>query len=222
MFEPFANHYLQTALSRAAAREGFSKRIAWWLTSPHGAERWLQFELAFELQQLYQNRFAVLCEHRVPGAGTASDIVLIQNEQIAYPVWESQPAGVFELKLSGNWYFNGRNIPVLQSDVAKVNELPVPAVAAVCCVVVEPTQCLSRETTSPYRWIVESLESGIGAPSFEKQMEGLCSADFQYELTGEPIKLSVEGCDSVQLALLVHRNPAAKETLPAMFQAKTK
>lgn len=211
MYEPLSNHHLHQALVQVAQREGFAERIAWWLTSPHGAERWLQFELAFELQRDLGDRIAVLCEHR-SGSGTASDIVLVTAETAVEPIWESRAAAVIELKLSGNWYFKPRTISSLHADVAKVDKLDVPAIAAVCCLTVCPAETTLSGVNSSYAWISQSLASKIGVSSFQNQREQLCVNGIAYLEAGSSIELTIPGFVSAELSLLVHRNRAAETT----------
>lgn len=120
--ESLSNQYLARAFEAVVSQADFIKKIELWLISPHAAERWLQFELAYALNQAYAGQFLVGCEvNRVDFA--------FFDAACASPLWENEPIASAELKLFGNWYVQPNQRNGYLEDIRKVNDCRIPAMA---------------------------------------------------------------------------------------------
>jgi hypothetical protein len=203
-----SDDHFKAALNRIVHREGFPERIAWWLESPSGIERWLQFELAFELNLQFGREYAVICEHKTR-KGVSSDIAFVDRATASPLIWDSMAAAIVELKFTGNWYVRG--LEPLVKDVAKVEELEIPAIALICWIIVRPD-----EQSKTYRWMRDQIPTH-GTKSLEDYQKLLGQTSSQMEIpcqfqqiASETIR-ATEGIESASLILLAHRNQFARQ-----------
>jgi hypothetical protein len=149
-------------------------RLAWWARYAHASERWLQFELAYRLQGLLGDRYAVACEQR------RVDIVFYRLPAQAAPLPRNEYAAGIELKWFATWWI-GDCAAKLAKDVAKVEQYQFPALALGIWWIAWPSEA------SPYhRWIREAADNGAGTRDLQQIQSSVDAsvprkADFEVE-----------------------------------------
>jgi hypothetical protein len=159
---------IQQATEKLVAQPTFGEKLSWWVQSPHAAERWLQFELAFWLQRVLGKAFAVLCELKW------SDIVLIQMPASHPRLWKNTPAAALELKWYGNWCNKKYHLQKAAVDVEKVRKSRRPGAALVFLATVQPDPSVES-----HKWIEEDIKAGEGIRSPEEFLEKLDNEFFR-------------------------------------------
>lgn len=153
---------LENASKKLAALADFGPRLRWWLLGGHSAERWIQFEWAFQLHQLLEPQFAVLCEiDRV-------DIAIVDASSKTVPLWKNEQHARIELKFWGNWWVSAKQGADLQIDREKIDNYNMPAVAVVLFLTVE-----MDELPDTHKWIREQIEAGSGVKDVNGWLEGV-------------------------------------------------
>jgi hypothetical protein len=193
---PISDNIIGKALIQLASNTEFKEKMDWWLVGAHSAERWLQFEFAFQLNRCLQGNYGVLCEKKW------HDIVVVQ-----YPLKNPYDASnehiaVVELKWLGNWFtkqyvFNGIN-----SDIVKIKNCSLPGIVLVVWLCVEP-----KKTSRYHEWICKALKQGIGVASpaiIEKKMLEKCNDKFK-QIAKQQLT-PTENFDSLELIAYIYRN----------------
>jgi ssDNA-binding Zn-finger/Zn-ribbon topoisomerase 1 len=173
--KPLTTSVLAAAFQRLTCSSDFVRRIKWWLTFAHSAERWLQFEYAHSLQlecdEKYPNQYAVACEQH-----KYADIVLYKHPLGKdRPVTEQeQIVAKLEIKFSGNWYTIGNTFRDIGDDVNRVDRYEVPSVALVFWVFAEPTLDHPK-----FGWINNNVNSRRTKPTKQMVCEELKTLKFK-------------------------------------------
>jgi len=148
---PVSQGILTRVLQQFAEDDRIVERPAWWAQHGHSCERWLQFELAFLLnQELRSTYYAVGCERNYV------DIVIFSAADPESPFSKQIPLADIELKWYANWWFKDEGAWLL-NDVEKIDGYLRPALALGVWLFVTPKSNASR-----YRWILEQVNKGIG------------------------------------------------------------
>jgi hypothetical protein len=127
MNDALSSSVLKAAFRSVVLQNDFVDKIRWWLICPHAAERWLQFELAYRLNCLYDEKFVAACE-----TDKWADIAVFSPPS-AFPLWnsENKPVAKLELKMLGNWWISNHEINGIKSDIQKVEGYDQPSAAIV-------------------------------------------------------------------------------------------
>ena len=152
----------ELATERLTRGDQFARKLAWWLTGGHAAERWLQFEWAYCLwQELDRSEHLVVCEHK------SKDVVILHREASLEGNNKVNPVEAgFEIKWFGNWWYAKKQSLDLQKDIDKVRGYPFPAAALVFLLFAEPDPLVPE-----HAWIKEQVDRGSGARSVEELIE---------------------------------------------------
>jgi hypothetical protein len=142
------------ALVKLAGDANVVDRLVWWSQHAHSSERWLQFELAYRLEQELSLHHAVGCERGFV------DIVMYDGADLPDPFWTRQPVAGIELKWYANWWFKDRASGLVK-DKAKTDRYNFPALALGVWLFAEP----ARNCSSRYRWINRAIAKGHGVRS---------------------------------------------------------
>ena len=207
--KPLTTDVLAAAFQRLTRSPDFVRRIKWWLTIGHSAERWLQFEYAHSLQIecdiLYPNQYAVACEQQY------ADIVLFK---LKHPLPDYRPiekelvVAKLEVKFNGNWYTIGNTFSGISDDMNKVDGYKVPSVALAFWIFAEPTLDYPMNH-SMYCWISKQVNSRRKRPTKEMVFGELENMKFTQIFPDPKRDNNPErnaGCEMLDFVLYEHRN----------------
>jgi hypothetical protein len=158
--DPLCREAIQAALNSVSMLPGIARKLEWWLVSPHAAERWLQFELAYALNEVFSGQYLVACEIRV--GKELADLAIFKAAAGPSPVWEGTPIALIELKMFGNWHVRRGQIDEFRNDRLKVDTYPCPSLAVACCVEVRGTS-----KGDLYDWCFNQIKK-LGKDSYEE------------------------------------------------------
>lgn len=203
MLEPFTRSTLKRAFCALLEQPQIADQLSWWLLHGASIERWVQFELGFELSKLLTASHVVGCEQMW------SDFVFHKKPIQDPPCWMHSPIAVAELKVRGNWHSSeGYAFDGIKQDIDKVRECKVPAaVLAIwffarashdnkCAHWVNNQQ--DREAKRQ-KGVANSEELNIRFRKYGIEMESICEKQLQ-----------VPGFDVFTAALFMHQNARAR------------
>lgn len=153
---------LETAIRNIADTPDFPKKISWWLQQANSVERWLQFELAYQLDVCLRQTHFVLCEHKW------KDMVVIARPPTSQPLAQNTVVTAMELKMFGNWHVTEHERRILNQDKEKIDgyyasEKKTPGIAIVIWVIVRP-----KGSSENHQWLIEQVGTvGIGVANFD-------------------------------------------------------
>jgi hypothetical protein len=147
--DPIEIGILRLATEKLVKDPHFKKKIDWWLRDgTHSAERWFQFEWAFQLQQVLKERdgnLLVICEKE------RKDVVICSPE--------NQEQVVIEIKWYGNWCIDEKyHLLKAENDIEKVAKYPRRAVALIFLLVVPPYLDWLKEQSRKRYWVQSEKE----------------------------------------------------------------
>ena len=160
-----SNETLVLAIERLSCQKDFAKKLEWWLVSPHSAERWLQFELAYQLNHVFLGEYLVACEIKV--GGSLADLAVFNAAGARSPLWSNPPIELLELKMPGNWHVKKGQIEGFHADIEKINDYPLPSVALACCV-----EVCGIAKGDLYDWCFSQIDS-VGKTYFDDMYAAL-------------------------------------------------
>jgi hypothetical protein len=193
---------LKSAFRLVVGQKDFVDKIRWWLISPHAAERWLQFELAYQLNCIYEEKFVAACEIE------RADIA-IYSPLTAFPLWssENKPIVKLELKMVGNWWISDHEINGIQRDIEKVDGYHQPSAAIVFATVLgASTDNLQLKT------LMDQIEVGRTASfqDVQRRLESLNLLPIDEVIVPAG---AIEGLDFLAFHLLAYPNSPARRLL---------
>lgn len=194
-----SNDKLIKALISFADDRRTAKRLSWNALGGHSAERWLQFELAFRLNQLVGRKLAALCELN------RRDIAIVSRPRDANAIWKQPIRFAIELKWVGNWYTQSYTFKGINADAAKVKGNDTPSMALVVWTWVKPDP-----SHRVYGWISEQIANGTGVETvndIRQLMKVKCPEPFDEirELKYSPMV----GFEEAKLLAFTYRNRLA-------------
>lgn len=156
-----SDEILAKALRNITITPDFPKKISWWLQQANSVERWLQFELAYQLDVCLRQTHIVLCEHQL------KDMVVIARPPTAQPLARNNVATAMELKMFGNWHVTEHERRILNQDKEKIDgyyasEKKTPGIAIVIWVIATP-----KGASENHQWLAEQVKKNIGVANFD-------------------------------------------------------
>lgn len=153
--DPLNREIIAETTKKFACDHELANRLLWWLRNGHSCERWFQFEWAYKLESVlenkYKNTYSVGCER------DRIDIVIYR--QRFQPERPLIFAGI-ELKWCGNWAVNGRKGSIAETrkdfqNVRKDKKYNCPVLALSVWLFVTPS-----ENSGPfYSWIDKQIKA---------------------------------------------------------------
>lgn len=217
---PIDKAKIESAIQHLAEDRAFVRKLLWWLRYGNASERWFQFELAYQLDRITGDRYAVACEHR------RMDIALFSLDAGAEKA--NTPAAGVEVHWFGNWAVNRAQLDELHEDIAAVDTYIFPAVALAACLFVKPT---TRKNTgkppTPYSWLAKHFELGREGVASIAQLKSVL-----HKTIGQPlvdiatvwleVPQDLQGAiESLQLHTVGYYNPQAVAALAQERKAAT-
>ncbi len=200
--EAISIQMLRRATEATARAPQFEEKITWWLQGAHAAERWFQFEWAFQLQQALKSRYMVVCEKNWV------DVVCIRPPfKLPFDI----EAGL-EIKFFGNWWVDEGLLDKAADDIQKVAKYPFPAAALIFLLVVKPV-------ASALKWVKEQIDKGKGVNNEYDFVQRLVQRARQppHEKLYVPLRPSVQLSNGL-LLVAVYYNSACR---PVPAEAET-
>lgn len=200
---PLSPESLSLALKKTLGQDRFVDKLKWWLQFAPSTERWLQFELGYQLQLVLGDAYIVGLEQK------QVDIAVYTSEGAALPVWQNLPIGKVELKVMGNWYTIGSTYSDLRADVEKVDRYGnTPAAALAVWFFVRP-----KAEDARYNWILlkndNEVKRGVGVEGSDTilaRTSTACGCNFRQLCR---IPLTFHDFDVCEVVLLGYFNRAA-------------
>jgi len=198
--------HLKVAFEQFASNPGTLPKLKWWLTRAHSAERWFQFEYAFQLDECLAPSHRVICERKYV------DIVVVPNTPSDKMLCELEPTAKLELKVNGNWYVIGKTYPDIKADMAKATDKHKDTQSAMLAmwIAARPKDCKML-----YKWIADQIDDGTGRErmdDIEREMEKECGPGIQ--LLSKHSFSDDDDFDTLELRLYCYANqPLAEQAL---------
>jgi hypothetical protein len=196
---PLSTKLLATAFQSVVTGPDFAKKIEGWLISPHAAERWLQFELAYALNSACEGKMVVACEVK------RADFAVF-DQQLSSPIWNHPPLALMEFKMYGNWYVQDEQRDNLLRDFDKTNELDIPGMALLTYI--EVAGCAKSDS---YDWCFDQIPKA-GKGSFEKAIAFLDPEKLLRPIAEHSVPAAeLRHFSAMKFHLLGYRNQLARE-----------